>query len=132
MPINWINWHPDNPSGNPVIFSTTIEIPESNGIKRFPIGDHSLYYMNLGLSAGYDLKLMGKLKGQFLGGLGIRYTDEHYIGEAGDAVFEYQGSEYLLYYLIPVYQRGIDAHLNLEMSLLYSFSEKWMAKGDGF
>lgn len=129
VPINWINWHPDNPNGNPVIFSPNIEIPGENGISQYPIGDHSLFYLDLGLSAGYDIQLIGKLKAQFLGGFGIRYTDEHYVGEAGDALFEYQGVEYNLYYLIPVYQRGIDAHLNFEIGLLYPLSEKLKVKG---
>src|SRR5688572_20728546 len=51
--INWINWHQDNPSGNPVIFSPNLPTPSKDGISQFMIDVQSLFYANLAISAGW-------------------------------------------------------------------------------
>ncbi len=129
VPINWINWHVENPNGNPFVFALDISDPKKLGITSYPIDDQSLFYTNLVFSAGFDIPIIFKLRLQVMAGLGLRYTDEHYIGESGDATFENNGILYQLYYLIPVYQRGIDGHLNLETSLVYPLSENLNLRG---
>lgn len=127
--INWINWHQDNPTLNPTISIEEIISPKLHGITQHPPEDHSLFYTNLVLSAGLDIQIIKDLKFQILGGFGLRYTDEHYIGESGDAIFDYKGNQYIIYYFVPVYQRGLDVHLNLEMNLIYSFSDNLSLRG---
>jgi len=129
VPINWINWHEDNPSGNPFIFENEINEPASLGIHSYPIHDESIFYTNVVLSAGWKFPIVSKVNAELLGGFGLRYTDYHSIGESGDAIFKYNGTEYLIYYLIPVYQRGIDGHLNFELSLIYPFSKNLSLRG---
>lgn len=124
VPINWINWHKDNPVGNPSIFENTEEQPERLGISSYPINDESLFYSNIVISSGWRVPIFFKGQLEFLAGVGIRYTDEHYIGESGVARFTQDGTEYLIYYLVPVYQRGIDGHLNFEMNVTFPISEK--------
>ena len=127
--INWINWHQDNLTINPTISIEEIISPKKYGLKQHPPDEHSLFYANLVVSAGQDIRIIKELKFQILGGLGLRYTDEQFIGESGDAIFEYNGNQYALYYLVPVYQRGIDGHLNLELNLIYPFSDKLSFRG---
>ena len=124
IPINWINWHKDNPLGNPFIFEDTEVQPERLGISSYPIGDQSLFYSNIVLSSGWRVPIFFKGQLEFLAGAGLRYTDEHYIGEAGSAIFTHDSTEYQIYYLVPVYQRGIDAHLNFEMNVTFPITEK--------
>ena len=121
--INWINWHKDNLSGNPFIFKDTEELPEKLGISSYQINDESLFYGNLVISGGWRVPVFFKGYLEALIGIGIRYTDNHYIGESGDSIFEYNGIKYQVYYLVPVYQRGIDGHFNLELNLTFPITE---------
>lgn len=129
VPTNWINWHADNPNGNPFFLLGSVAEPGKFGITSYPIQEHSLFYANITLSVGFDVNFLFKTDFQFLGGFGLRYTDEHYIGESGDAIFEYMGTGYEIYYLVPVYQRGLDGHLNLELNIVVPVSDKLRLKG---
>jgi hypothetical protein len=130
VPINWINWHEDNPNGNPFIFLDDENQPTKFGISSYPINDESLFYSNVVFSGGWRTPIFFKGNLEFLAGLGLRYTDLYDIGESGDAIFEYEGTEYQIYYLVPIYQRGLDAHFNFESNITFPVSEKLFIRGN--
>lgn len=56
-----------------------------------------------------------KYRAYLSSGLSLSYLDHQTIGEAGDAIFNYNGQEYIIWYTVPAYQRGIGLSTNVSV-----------------
>ncbi len=132
--INWINFttSPFISKQNEFLFKKYVDIPPRHGIQTFSTEENSLFYLNLTFTAGWTIPITKRLFYQPMVGVGMRYNDDRYVGELGNARIWYNEDFYDFqeaYYIVPVYQRGFDLHFSVENHLWYKFSDHFMLGG---
>jgi hypothetical protein len=114
--------YPENYAGKlqDYVLEQTVKHDEiESGLSRYILDSDLLTVIH-----GYQLgaqKEIGTFNGYIGAGVSIGYMDYQTIIEAGDAIFDANGQQYLLWYSIPTFQRG----LGLQMSLSTGVEKQW-------
>lgn len=129
------SFFPDNPENyagkfQSYVFGNSVshEVVRS-GLKRY-VSDSELVTIIHGYQIGVHGAL-GSIKVFAGAGVSIGYMDYQTLGEAGDAIFEFEGQEYLLWYSIPAYQRGLGLQWSFSSGIEHHWKEWFVGiRGD--